>query len=73
MTMTAYDIMHNLDKEAGIPRRTDEELEIDVPSSVTCRFGNWDWDEFKLALELNDVNAICEARDMWGLPIISLR
>jgi hypothetical protein len=63
--MDAYDIMRAWDAEAGIPQRSDEDLDRDVPGGLSSDYEDW-----KLRLEADDVDAIVEGRQAWGLPII---
>jgi predicted DNA-binding transcriptional regulator AlpA len=68
--MTAFDIMREWDREARIePPRSDADLMADVPGGL----GDWDWDEWLAALEADDVDAILEGRQMWGLESIQIR
>lgn len=41
-TTAAYDIMHEWDREAGIPPRTDADLDADIPGcSISCNYPEW--------------------------------
>ena len=69
--MKAFDIMRMWDIEVGIPPRSDEDLAVDVPGSLTSRAFSGDWDEWLEALEHGDPAAILEGRLMWGLrPLV---
>lgn len=69
MNQTAFDVMRDWDRESGIGPRSDEQLSIDVPGSLTCRAFTGDWEEWLEAIASGDVQAIAEGRQMWGLPI----
>jgi hypothetical protein len=63
--MNAYDIMHEWDRAAGNPPRSDEDLDRDVPASlVGADYAGW-----KARLEAKDVAAIREGLTYWGLPV----
>ncbi len=61
--MNPYQIMHDWDREAGIPPRSDGDLDLDVPA---CLRG--DYEDWKQRLAEDDVDAILEGRKAWGLP-----
>jgi len=64
--MDAYTIMRQWDEEAGIPPRSDEDLDQDVPAGLI----SGDYEDWKARLEDNDVAAILEGRQCWGLPAL---
>ena len=63
--MNAYEIMHEWDRAAGNPPRSDEDLDRDVPAGVA----GGDYEGWKARLEKRDVAAIREGLEYWGLPI----
>jgi hypothetical protein len=60
--------MHEWDRVAGNPPRTDEELDRDIPSQLTAT----DYEHWKTLLEARNVRAIKEGMRIWGLPIAPL-
>ncbi len=65
--MDAYDIMHEWDAEAGIPPRSDEDLDDDIPGCIAT-VTDLTYEEWKERLEAQDVVAILHGREVWGLP-----
>ncbi len=63
--MNAYDIMHEWDRAAGNPPRSDEELDRTVPALL----GGEDYEAWKAALLAKDKRAIVKGMKIWGLPI----
>lgn len=63
--MNAYDIMHEWDRAAGLPPRTDEELDRDVAAGLPCQ----DYEEWKRRLESGNVESIIAGLRFWGLPV----
>lgn len=63
----AYDIMQSWDFETGIPARDPDDLDQDVPGSLSAP---WDYESWKAALVRDDVRAIVEGRRVWGLPLL---
>ena len=63
--MNAYEIMHEWDRAAGNPARTDEELDGAVPALLT----GTDYQAWKGQLEARDIGAIKLGMKCWGLPI----
>ncbi len=63
--MNAYDVMHEWDRVAGNPPRSDEDLDREVPASLASA----DYADWKARLEAREVAAIREGLKCWGLPI----
>lgn len=63
--MNAYDIMHEWDRVAGNPPRSDEDLDRDLPAVLA----GTDYASWKARLEARDVAAIREGLEFWGLPV----
>ena len=63
--MDAYEIMHEWDRAAGDPPRSDDELDAQVPALLSGA----DYDSWKARLEARDVAAIKMGMRLWGLPI----
>jgi hypothetical protein len=63
--VNAYDVMHEWDRAAGRPPRSDEELDKEVPTLLS----GTDYDDWKDRLEARDVEAIKLGMKCWGLPI----
>jgi hypothetical protein len=61
--MNAYDIMRTWDVEAGIPPRSDEELDLCAPAG----FPSGTYADWKARLEREDGGAILEGRVACGL------
>ena len=70
--MEAYEIMREWDREAGIEPRSDEELEADVPGSLSANVFDGSYEDWLEALadehHEQHLQAILEGRQMWGLP-----
>lgn len=67
--MNAYDVMHEWDNAVGHARRTDQELDQQIPPLL----GGNDYAEWKAALEARHINAIVKGMKIWGLPVEALR
>ena len=63
--MNAYDIMHEWDRAAGRPARSDEELDSAVPPLLPGA----DYQVWKQLIEARDIGAIKVGMRSWGLPI----
>lgn len=63
--VTAYDIMREWDREAGIQPREEAEYNLDVPGSIPG-----DWEDWKARIEAGDELAIVQGRRAWGLPVL---
>jgi drug/metabolite transporter (DMT)-like permease len=63
--MNAYDIMHEWDRAAGNPVRTDQELDESVPALLAGE----DYEAWKAALVAKDKRAIVKGLKAWGLPV----
>lgn len=66
--MDAYDIMHEWDRAAGNPPRSNEELDRAVPALL----GGEDYETWKKALLAKDKRAIVKGLKAWGLPVAPL-
>jgi hypothetical protein len=62
--MNAYDVMHEWDNATGKGPRSDEELDRQVPATLSMDYAAW-----KTAIEARDVKAIRLGMQAWGLPI----
>ncbi len=63
--MNAYDVMHEWDRAAGRPARTDQQLDDEVPALMP----GTDYEDWKMQIEQRDIPAIKAGMRCWGLPI----
>jgi hypothetical protein len=63
--MDAYDIMHEWDRAAGKPARSEVELDSAVPAVLL----GTDYQVWKKQIEARDISAIKLGMRTWGLPI----
>ncbi len=63
--MNAYEVMHEWDRAAGNPPRSDEELDAQIPALLS----GTDYESWKAGLEARDIRMIKMGMKVWGLPI----
>lgn len=67
--MDAYEIMHEWDRAVGNDPRSDEDLDRDVPATLT----DYEYEDWKTRLEAGNVRAIKAGMKIWGVPIEPLK
>lgn len=63
--MNAYEVMHEWDRATGREERSNEQLDLEVPTLLA----DTDYEDWKRKIEAKDVPSIALGMRAWGLPI----